>query len=225
MRAGVRKLAVAVSAVLMICFFGVAVFASALVWDEVAFVRGRLRSAPKLTKRLRLAVFASEGPWAFLRPELLPPLRCFRRNVICCRGAMVSELVARQIVKPSRAIRWHTETKLVSFTISRIFTTDELIAVYLDTLTFDSNRGAPVEGAVRGASAYFGKSAEDLTLSEAIALLTIARQPKHFSPYEHPDRVLTRRNSILGSLRDRGLISQDLLLQSLHEPLRLAPRG
>ena len=138
---------------------------------------------------------------------------------------MVSELVAKRIVEPRRAIRWHIETKLVSFAISRIFTADELVAVYLDTLTLDPDRASPVEGAVRGASVYFGKRAEELTLSEAITLLTIARQPKHYSPYEHSDRVLTRRNAILASLHNRRLIPRNLLLRSIHEPLHLSPRS
>jgi penicillin-binding protein 1C len=68
------------------------------------------------------------------------------------------------------------------------------------------NRRVGPEAAAR---AYFGKSARDLTLSEAIFLAGLPQAPTRFNPWRHPEEANRKYARSLGRLADLGVITRD----------------
>ena len=81
---------------------------------------------------------------------------------------------------------------------------------------------------------YFGKDASQLTLAESATLASIPRSPVAYSPYSNPEKLLERRNWVLGLMLDQERISQadydaaaaaPLGVRSREEAAAASPRG
>jgi len=71
---------------------------------------------------------------------------------------------------------------------------------------------------------YFGKRAAELNLCESAVLAAVIRSPGRYSPARHPERVIERRNSILGRMVELGWLEQDRLQVAVEEPLCVSQR-
>jgi penicillin-binding protein 1C len=80
-----------------------------------------------------------------------------------------------------------------------------ILAEYLNRVSYSNRRLGP-EAAAR---AYFGKSAEHLTLGEAIFLAGIPQAPSRFNPWEHPAAAAARYHRDLALLAAEGVITPD----------------
>jgi penicillin-binding protein 1A len=90
----------------------------------------------------------------------------------------------------------------VAYEIESRFSKSEILELYLNHIYF----GRGVYGIEMAAQEYFGKSASDLTLEEAALLAALPKAPTAYDPRRHPERALQRRNLILATMAQRGLI-------------------
>jgi len=85
---------------------------------------------------------------------------------------------------------------VLAIKVEQKFDKDEILNYYLNEIYL-----APGTYGVEAASQYyFDKPAKDLTLSEAAMLAGIVRSPGYYSPYNHPERALQIRNTVLDNL-------------------------
>src|SRR5439155_11949856 len=61
-----------------------------------------------------------------------------------------------------------------------------------------------------------------VSLAEAATLAGLPKAPSSYTPRDHPDRALKRRNVVLGLMADQGYISQSLAQRVAAQPLRVA---
>ena len=86
------------------------------------------------------------------------------------------------------------------------FTSKELIIeYYINTI----NLGQGSYGIEMAATTYFGKSAQDLTVSEAAVLACIAKSPVYMNPYNYPESNSERRTEVLNEMLDCEFITQE----------------
>lgn len=82
---------------------------------------------------------------------------------------------------------------------------------------------APFGDGVRGVDAasryYFDKPPKALSLGEAATLAGIPRGPAVYDVRKHPDRVLRRRDRVLGRMLEAGFITRDEHDRAVREPL------
>jgi 1A family penicillin-binding protein len=108
------------------------------------------------------------------------------------------------------ALAWQMEQK---------YSKNEILDMYLNTVYFGSNAYG-VEAAAR---TYFDKDPADLTLPEAALLAGLPQAPSAYSPRQHPEAALTRRNSVLNKMNELGFITNEELQAALNTPIKLAP--
>src|SRR5690606_36017260 len=65
----------------------------------------------------------------------------------------------------------------------------------------------------------FGKPAVQLNPAEAAMLAGVINAPTRYSPFNQPDRALSRRNRVLRLMAEQGYIPEDELPRWLNEPL------
>jgi penicillin-binding protein 1A len=94
---------------------------------------------------------------------------------------------------------------LVSFQIEATHSKAEILEVYINQIHF----GAGAQGVEKAADTFFGKSARDLTLSEAALLAGLPKSPSAYNPFFHMDRALKRREVVLQRMKETGYISSD----------------
>ncbi len=74
------------------------------------------------------------------------------------------------------------------------YSKDMILEAYLNIAPLTGT----LSGMQAGAQQYFGKDASQLTLAESATLASIPRSPVAYSPYSNPEKLLERRNWVLG---------------------------
>ncbi len=92
---------------------------------------------------------------------------------------------------------------LVSLQIEASNTKQEILHAYINQIHF----GAGAQGIEKAARVFFGKSALDLSLSEAALLAGLPKSPTNYNPYRYYERSLKRRDVVLRRMAQVGLIT------------------
>lgn len=103
--------------------------------------------------------------------------------------------------------------------IERTYAKDEILAMYFTQMYF----GHGAYGVEAASGFYFGKTARELTLSEAALLVGLLKAPNNYTPVRYPDRARERRNVVLANMRDAGFITSAEHLAAVSEPVTLVP--
>src|SRR5215210_908567 len=110
----------------------------------------------------------------------------------------------------------------LAFTYERKHTKDEILTAYLNTVYF----GDGAYGAQTAAQTFFGKSAEDLDLSEAATLAGFLHAPSTYVTWEGDvlvDQARERRDRVLRLMHEQGMISVEEREKAEAAPLEFAP--
>jgi len=112
--------------------------------------------------------------------------------------------------------------KLIELRLTRIIeselTKDQILELYLN-LIYLGNGMNGVEAASRD---LFGKSVDKLTVSEGAMLAALPKGPSAYTPRDHPERGLRRRNLVLSLMAQNGYISMAEAQQAASLPLHIA---
>ncbi|MCZ6541144.1 MAG: penicillin-binding transpeptidase domain-containing protein, partial [Nitrospinae bacterium] len=101
--------------------------------------------------------------------------------------------------------------------IELIFTKDEIFEMYLNQIYY-GHGGYGVGAAAR---TYFGKELKDLTTAECAMIASLPKAPTHYSPYNHLDKALKRRDHALRRMLHDGFITEEEYEAAVVEPLEL----
>ena len=110
----------------------------------------------------------------------------------------------------------------LAFSYERHHTKQEILTAYLNTVYF----GNGAYGAEVAAERYFGKSAKELTLSEAAALAGFLDAPStYFSTgeTEGSEHATQSRDTVLRLMEEQGMISAEQMREAQSVPLEYVP--
>ncbi|WP_069130981.1 penicillin-binding protein 1A [Rhodohalobacter halophilus] len=135
-------------------------------------------------------------------------------------GSTISQQLARNLyrnigfeVSVTRKLR----EMITAIQIENNYTKREIIEMYLNTVEF-SNSAFGIEQAAR---THYGKSAGDLTISEAATLIGQLRAVYAYNPRRFPERAQFRRNVVLNQMYNRNFISDEVFETLRMEEIQL----
>ena len=133
-------------------------------------------------------------------------------------GSTITQQLARvSLLSRERTFRRKVAEVITAVRIERAYAKDRILEFYLNKVYLgDGFYG--VEAASQG---YFGKPAAELTLAEAALLAGLIRAPSTYSPADHPDEALARREVALTAMLDAGVADSEEVARAREEPLRL----
>ncbi len=105
---------------------------------------------------------------------------------------------------------------ITAYKIEKVFTKDEIIEAYLNSVPFLYN----AFGIERGARTYFGKPASELDVVESATLIGMLKGTWYYNPVLHPKRAKNRRNVVLAQMVKRGKLDA-----GSYEELKSRPVG
>ena len=112
--------------------------------------------------------------------------------------------------------------KLIELRLTRLIegelTKDQILELYLN-LIYLGNGMNGVEAASRD---LFGKGVSKLTVSEGAMLAALPKGPSAYTPRDHYDRALRRRNLVLSLMAQAGYLSAGEAERTARVPLRIA---
>ncbi len=106
---------------------------------------------------------------------------------------------------------------LLAMQIERVFTKDQIFAMYANQIYL----GHGTYGFEAASQFYFSKHVRDLTLPEAALLAALPKGAEYYSPINHPERALRRRNLVLAEMRQDGKITREQEALAASTPLGL----
>ncbi|RSD15559.1 penicillin-binding protein [Amycolatopsis eburnea] len=98
---------------------------------------------------------------------------------------------------------------------------DDILADYLNVVEFSGT----VYGVGAAAKAYFGTTADKLTVPQAALLAGMVNNPTVYNPYTHPEKALQRRNLVIDDMVTNGSIPASYAATAKTAPLGLLPDG
>lgn len=103
----------------------------------------------------------------------------------------------------------------MAFRIEMEMTKEKILELYMNRIYF----GSGLYGVEAASLAYFGKSAADMTISEAALLAGLIRSPNRYSPFNDLEASIRQRNVVLGRMEELGLITHAEHEKALREKI------
>ncbi len=135
-------------------------------------------------------------------------------------ASTITQQLARTLfLTPEKTIIRKLKEALTAVKIERTYSKNEILQMYLNNCYF----GPGAYGIQAAAQLYFSKNAEELTMAECAILIGLLKAPNRYSPIDHPDRALNRRNIVLNSLFHYERISREMADSLSTLPLEISP--
>lgn len=148
--------------------------------------------------------------------------RAVYKNILTMSKAEGASTITQQLVKNlflTSDKTWSRKAKeaLGAIYLEHKLSKDQIFELYLNQMYF----GHGVYGVETAANYFFSKSSSDLTIREGALLAGLAKAPNGYSPIRHPEKALKRRNIVLNSMEDAGVLSKEVTQQEQVKDLGL----
>jgi penicillin-binding protein 1A len=134
-------------------------------------------------------------------------------------STITQQLARTLFLTQERTISRKIKEVLTSIKIERNYSKEEILEMYLNQCYF----GKGAYGIQAAAQLYFSKNVDDLSISECAILIGIPKNPSRYSPIDHPDLALARRNIVLEAMKNFKKISKEEADSLEKLPLELDP--
>lgn len=130
--------------------------------------------------------------------------------------------ITQQVVKNTLLTSEQTYVRkcaeiLLAIDLEKKFTKAQIMEFYVNS-NFYGNQCYGVEAACQY---YFGKSAEDVSISEAAMIVGMSNSPSRYNPVANYDLAIEKRDSVLYKMYDRGVITKAEWKQAKADDLRV----
>ncbi len=133
-------------------------------------------------------------------------------------GSTLTMQLARNLfLSPDRSFHRKIEEALLAIQIERRFTKEQIFTLYANQIFL----GHGVYGFEAASEYYFGKPAKQLNLEEAALLAGLPKAPQFYSPINHPDRAIKRRNLVINGMLEDGKITARQAVEARNKPIEL----
>lgn len=130
-------------------------------------------------------------------------------------GSTLTQQLAKNLfLKPDRTLERKVQEVLLALWLEQKHTKDQILEMYLNRVYF----GSGAYGVEAASRRYFGKSARDVSLSEAALLAGLLKAPSRLSPARDPKAAEARARLVLAAMRDEKMIGDKELATAMSAP-------
>jgi penicillin-binding protein 1B len=138
-------------------------------------------------------------------------------------SSITQQLVKNLLLSPERTPKRKIAEAYMSIIIETRLSKEEIFSLYCNQAYLGQQAGFSIMGFGEASDAYFRKDVTDLTLPEAAFLAGLIRSPNRYNPYHDINTATARRNQVLDSMAETGVISGEEANQAKQTPLKVAP--
>ncbi|MEJ1967889.1 MAG: PBP1A family penicillin-binding protein [Rhizomicrobium sp.] len=118
-------------------------------------------------------------------------------------GSTLTQQLAKNLfLDPSRTFERKMQEAMLALYLESRYSKDQILTLYMNRVYF----GAGVYGIEAAAQRFFGKHAEQLTLTEAAMLAGSVKAPARYNPLADVDASMTRAGLVLRAMEDCSFI-------------------
>lgn len=130
---------------------------------------------------------------------------------------LAKNLYGRQSYPVLGIILTKTREMLIAKQLEKMYSKEEIITHYLNTVPFGEN----IYGVEAASERFFQKNARNVNMIEAATLIGMLKATTYYNPKNYPDRAMGRRNTVLSQMYKSDLISKSELDSLIRFPLEL----
>jgi penicillin-binding protein 1A len=136
-------------------------------------------------------------------------------------GSTLSMQIAKRVFTGDKySIDRKLDNMAIAVEMEKEWTKDQIVELYLNQVYF----GERAYGISAAAAVYFGKTLDELTLSEAATLARCVRRPSDENPVRNMDVAKRNRDSVLFVMYEEKMITKAEYQEALAEPIKLAAK-
>jgi penicillin-binding protein 1A len=132
-------------------------------------------------------------------------------------STLTMQLARNLFLSPDRSFHRKVQEALLAIQIERHFTKPQIFTLYANEIFL----GHGAYGFEAASEYYFSKPARQLKLEEAALLAGLPKAPQFYSPINHPDRALKRRNLVINAMLEDGKITAAQAADAKAKPIAL----
>jgi penicillin-binding protein 1A len=177
----------------------------------------------QIPELVRQAFLAAEDDGFFRHSgiDYLGVLRAVFVNMVTAEKSQGASTITQQAARNmfltlDKTWRRKLAELFVTLRMEREFSKQEILGLYLNVIFF----GQRAYGVAAAAETFFGKSLDELSVSEVATLAGIPQAPSRYNPITNPELAQQRRGYVLGRMRRLGFIDEPAYKGALSETVR-----
>jgi penicillin-binding protein 1B len=115
-------------------------------------------------------------------------------------STVTQQLVKNFFLTSERTFKRKFSEAFISVLLETRLTKEQIFQMYCNEIYLGQDGSYSINGFGEAAKFYFNKDVSRLDLSEAAFLAGIIRGPGYYSPFQHPERAIQRRNQVLDAM-------------------------
>lgn len=133
-------------------------------------------------------------------------------------GSTITQQLAKNVFLTNEKT-WLRKAKeaAIAIHLERKYSKKKILEMYLNQIYF----GHGAYGIQAASHLFFNKDVSELTLEEGALLASIPKAPSSYSPIEHPDKAMKRRNLVLSLMERNNYISPEEAISAQGKTLAL----
>lgn len=200
-----------------------------LLYDVHKDIRRTIVTFDKISTYMKNATVAIEDEQFYDHAGIQP--KAILRAVLVNLGLRTGysgqggSTITQQVIKNALLSREKTLTRkikewVLALKLEGVLSKEEILALYLN----ESPYGGNIYGVEEASMAFFGHSANELSLAEAAYLAALPQSPTRYSPYgNHTDLLEERKNLVLQKMLDLGSINEEEYTAAMGEKVTFIP--
>jgi len=121
-------------------------------------------------------------------------------------STITQQVVENMFLTPEKSIKLKVQEQWLALQLEREFSKEQILEMYLNKIFFGSN----AYGVAKAAEVYFGiEDLNDLTLIQAAMLAGLPQRPSAYNPFENPDLMEERVDTVLNLMVRHGKITEE----------------
>ena len=179
-----------------------------------------LKSAGEVPDKLKKAVLNYEDRnfYSHMGVDFKAVARAVRDNLFNGRrtGASTVTMQVAKVLTPKERSYFNKYKEMVqAVKLEQYFTKDEILLMYLNNAPYGGN----IVGYKTASLLYFQKNPEELTWAEGALLAVLPNSPGLIHVEKNREKLLTKRNSLLKKMMERGVITEKQYAMAKMEPI------
>lgn len=138
-------------------------------------------------------------------------------------SSITQQLVKNLLLSPEQTLKRKIAEAYMSIILETRLSKEQIFSLYCNQVYMGQQAGFSINGFGEAASAYFNKDVTNLTLSESAFLAGLIRSPNRYNPYHDLQTATSRRNQVIDSMAETGVITQEEAERAKSTPLQVAP--
>jgi penicillin-binding protein 1B len=174
-------------------------------------------------------LIATEDRWFYYHPGFDPiriveaAMADFRAGHLVEGASTLTQQLARTFLQ-NRARNFSRKLKelAVALVLEIRLSKNQILERYINDVPMGEYHGTPIVGLPLAARYFFNKDLSEVTPAEAATLIGMIRAPTLYDPRRHPELCRARRDTVLRTMLNAGVIDRSVYVAAIASPVKVA---